>query len=62
MTRGRGAMDRNDGTSNAQVNGNVHMGMEGPRELGRINRHTEFILSVEWCLFGAEGRYVWLLL
>jgi peroxin-7 len=44
-----------DGTSNAQVNGNVHPGMGGPRELGRMTRHTEFILGVDWCLFGAEG-------
>ena len=37
-----------DGTSNQQAN-------TGPRELGRMNRHTEFILGLDWCMFGAEG-------
>ncbi|EAW07288.1 putative peroxisome biosynthesis protein (Peroxine-7) [Aspergillus clavatus NRRL 1] len=27
------------------------MGME----LGRMNRHTEFVTGVDWCLFGSEG-------
>jgi peroxin-7 len=26
-----------------------------PRELGRMGRHTEFVMGVDWCLFGAEG-------
>lgn len=26
-----------------------------PRELGRMDRHTEFVTGVDWCLFGAEG-------
>jgi peroxin-7 len=47
-----------DGTSNAQVNGNVHLGMGGPRELGRMSRHMGFILGADWCLFGAEEGYV----
>lgn len=25
------------------------------RELGRMDRHTEFAMGVDWCLFGAEG-------
>ena len=25
------------------------------RELGRMDRHTEFATGVDWCLFGAEG-------
>ncbi|KAM3065386.1 peroxisomal targeting signal 2 receptor [Clarireedia jacksonii] len=25
------------------------------RELGRMNRHTEFVTGVDWCLFGSEG-------
>lgn len=25
------------------------------RELGRMGRHTEFVMGVDWCLFGAEG-------
>lgn len=37
------------------------MGLEGGgglgmgKELGRMNRHTEFVCGVDWCLFGAEG-------
>ena len=27
----------------------------GGRELGRMDRHTEFATGVDWCLFGAEG-------
>lgn len=27
----------------------------GGQELGRMNRHTEFVTGVDWCLFGAEG-------
>ncbi|MCJ1408849.1 peroxisomal targeting signal 2 receptor [Ptychographa xylographoides] len=25
------------------------------RELGRMERHTEFVTGIDWCLFGAEG-------
>ena len=25
------------------------------RELGRMDRHTEFVTGVDWCLFGSEG-------
>ena len=25
------------------------------RQLGRMDRHTEFVTGVDWCLFGAEG-------
>jgi peroxin-7 len=25
------------------------------REMGRLNRHTEFVTGVDWCLFGSEG-------
>lgn len=28
---------------------------EGGREMGRMDRHTEFATGVDWCLFGAEG-------
>jgi peroxin-7 len=34
------------------------MGMpagQGAREMGRMDRHTEFAMGVDWCLFGAEG-------
>lgn len=27
----------------------------GGKELGRMGRHTEFVIGVDWCLFGAEG-------
>ncbi|KAL8731277.1 MAG: hypothetical protein Q9166_003501 [cf. Caloplaca sp. 2 TL-2023] len=27
----------------------------GGRDLGRMGRHTEFVMGVDWCLFGAEG-------
>lgn len=39
-----------DGTSNTPG------AMSGPgREMGRLNRHTEFVTGVDWCLFGSEG-------
>lgn len=25
------------------------------REVGRMDRHTEFACGVDWCLFGSEG-------
>lgn len=32
------------------------MGVGGVgKELGRMDRHTEFAMGVDWCLFGAEG-------
>lgn len=31
------------------------MAYGGGRELGRMGRHTEFAMGVDWCLFGAEG-------
>ncbi|KAL9114180.1 MAG: hypothetical protein Q9227_001952 [Pyrenula ochraceoflavens] len=30
-------------------------GVGGGREIGRMGRHTEFAMGVDWCLFGAEG-------
>ncbi|MCJ1239346.1 peroxisomal targeting signal 2 receptor [Varicellaria rhodocarpa] len=27
----------------------------GGKELGRMARHTEFVIGVDWCMFGAEG-------
>ncbi|KAG0649209.1 Peroxisomal targeting signal 2 receptor [Hyphodiscus hymeniophilus] len=47
-----------------EVQGGVvqHPGMGGAgatsglgRNLGRMDRHTEFVTGVDWCLFGAEG-------
>lgn len=31
------------------------MAFGGGREMGRMDRHTEFVTGVDWCLFGAEG-------
>ncbi|KAI5303971.1 peroxisomal targeting signal 2 receptor [Ascosphaera pollenicola] len=34
----------------------LHIG--GPtngREMSRMNRHTEFVTGIDWCMFGAEG-------
>jgi len=31
------------------------MAFGGGKELGRMDRHTEFATGVDWCLFGAEG-------
>lgn len=31
------------------------MAYGGGRMLGRMDRHTEFVTGVDWCLFGAEG-------
>ncbi|KAL9040541.1 MAG: hypothetical protein Q9180_001844, partial [Flavoplaca navasiana] len=31
------------------------MAFGGGRELGRMGKHTEFVMGVDWCLFGAEG-------
>lgn len=28
----------------------------GPeKEMGRMGKHTEFVIGVDWCLFGSEG-------
>lgn len=42
--------------------GNGEMGFDGGgmnygggREMGRMGRHTEFVMGVDWCMFGAEG-------
>lgn len=31
------------------------MAFGGGRQLGHMDRHTEFVTGVDWCLFGAEG-------
>lgn len=50
-----------------QEEGGIRMGMGmggaggdplafgGGRQLGSMGRHTEFVMGVDWCLFGAEG-------
>lgn len=44
-----------------QQQAGIQLGMGDPlaygggRELGRMARHTEFVMGVDWCLFGAEG-------
>ena len=30
-------------------------GVSEGRELGRMGTHTEFVIGVDWCLFGSEG-------
>ncbi|MCJ1301410.1 peroxisomal targeting signal 2 receptor [Hypocenomyce scalaris] len=44
--------------------GNGEMSYDGPmggmsygggKEMGRMGRHTEFVMGVDWCMFGAEG-------
>lgn len=40
-----------DGTPSPNKSQN---GGEG-REMGRMDQHTEFVVGVDWCLFGAEG-------
>ena len=32
-----------------------HDGADPGRELGRMERHTEFVVGVDWCMFGNEG-------
>ena len=34
---------------------NMGMVYGGGKQLGRMDRHTEFVVGVDWCLFGAEG-------
>ncbi|KAL8674950.1 MAG: hypothetical protein Q9168_000653 [Polycauliona sp. 1 TL-2023] len=31
------------------------MALGGGKEMGRMGQHTEFVMGVDWCLFGAEG-------
>ena len=31
------------------------MAFGGGREMGRMDKHTEFVTGVDWCLFGSEG-------
>ena len=35
--------------------GDQNLIMGGGREMGRMGRHTEFVIGVDWCLFGSEG-------
>ncbi|MCJ1354861.1 MAG: peroxisomal targeting signal 2 receptor [Icmadophila ericetorum] len=46
-----------NGASNPQHPGLVsdQLAFGGGREMGRMGRHTEFVIGVDWCLFGAEG-------
>lgn len=40
------------GVDQQKMGGNM---THGGRELGKMDRHTEFAMGVDWCLFGAEG-------
>ena len=31
------------------------LALGGGKELGRMARHTEFVIGLDWCLFGSEG-------
>ena len=45
-------------TGNGTEGGSVEpagMVFGGGKQLGRMDRHTEFVVGVDWCLFGAEG-------
>ena len=35
--------------------GSDQLAFGGGKEMGRMARHTEFVIGVDWCLFGAEG-------
>ena len=43
-----------DGNGSKDQSGEVLPGGFGA-ELGRMDQHTEFVMGVDWCLFGAEG-------
>jgi peroxin-7 len=43
-----------DGTSQNSHPGIAGAG-QGPRQLGEMGVHTEFVTGVDWCLFGTEG-------
>jgi peroxin-7 len=44
-----------DGSSATGHGSGDPMAYGGGRELGRMGRHTEFVMGVDWCMFGAEG-------
>ena len=44
-----------DGAAGGGGGGGDPMALGGGKELGRMGRHTEFVMGVDWCLFGAEG-------
>lgn len=55
------AMGADGGEQQQQQKTGIQMGIADPlaygsgSELGRMARHTEFVMGVDWCLFGAEG-------
>ena len=46
-----------DGTALGSMTNQIpdSMAFGGGRQMGRMDRHTEFVMGVDWCLFGAEG-------
>ena len=44
-----------DGSTLGVANNVVAPDGAAARELGKMDRHTEFATGVDWCLFGAEG-------
>lgn len=49
---GPDAGNMGDGEMGFDAGGGVY---GGGRELGRMGRHTEFVMGVDWCMYGAEG-------
>lgn len=45
----------NDGSAMGIGEPNSTISYGGGRQLGRMDRHTEFAVGVDWCMFGAEG-------
>lgn len=52
---GVGGSGSGNGIGGGSGDGAGGMGVGGGREIGRMDRHTEFAMGVDWCLFGAEG-------
>ena len=50
---GYGNGSEGDGSQPSSVQNPFVFG--GGREVGRMGVHTEFVIGVDWCLFGAEG-------
>lgn len=56
-----GAGENADGTPSiamgmkSSLGGGDPLAFGGGREMGRMGAHTEFVMGVDWCLFGAEG-------
>ena len=45
----------NDGSAVRGAEAADAMAYGGGVQLGQMNKHTEFVAGVDWCLFGSEG-------